>query len=373
MFFVGMDYYVFATREIVGAPRDQRGGMLKGQIALSGLLYLVLLPFAALFLSRAGWPEHLVWWFFPILVLEHFNQEVSRVLVVLSEQITASVILFVRQGSWAIAVIALMSGHPGSRNLDTVMMLWACAGLAAALLGGWKLKRMQMGGWQSPIDWNWVRRGLTVSSGFLVATLALRGIQTVDRYWLEALVNIEIVGVYVLFLGIAGALMVFLDAGVFSFTYPILIGHAHKNESTLARVKVRQMLFQTVAVSLAFGIVSWILLPYLLAWVGNPVYQTFIGLYPWIMVATTINAIGMVPHYALYARGHDRPIIWSHIAALPAFVMSTWGCSQVNQSLAVPAGLATSFTLILAWKALAYWGILRREDRSKARQLSIEN
>ncbi|MEJ2023339.1 MAG: hypothetical protein P8X43_15340, partial [Maritimibacter sp.] len=289
MYFVGMDYYVFVTREIVRAPDDQRGRMLKGQAALSGLMYLALFPFAMVFLSRAGWPEHLVWWFFPILMLEHFNQEISRLLVVLSEQITASLVLFVRQGSWAIAVIALMSGNTDSRNLDTAMVLWACAGIAAALLGSWKLRRLQMGGWRKPIDWSWIRSGVAVSAVFLIATLALRGMQTVDRYWLESLVNIETVGAYVLFLGVAGAMMVFLDAGVFSFTYPALINHAHRNESSLARAKVRQMLFQTVALSLAFGIVSWTLLPYLLHWVGNPIYQNALNLYPWVLAATTIN------------------------------------------------------------------------------------
>lgn len=362
MYFVGLDYYVFVTREIVRAPDEKRGRMLKGQGALSGLLYLALVPFAIVFLSRTGWPESLIWWFFPILLLEHFNQEVSRLLIALSEQITASLILFVRQGSWAIAVIALMSGNAESRNLGTAITLWAGAGIAAALLGIWKLRRMAISGWRLPIDWGWIKKGVALSLPFLIATLALRGIQTVDRYWLEALVNIELVGAYVLFLGVAGALMVFLDAGVFSFTYPALIAHAHNNERYVARQKVRRMFFQTVALCLAFSVVSWILLPYLLDWVGNPIYKTALGLYPWVMAATTINAVGLVPHYALYALGQDRPIIMSHIAAVPAFLSSTWGFSHFDAVLAVPAGLATSFALILVWKALAYWKAMRRED-----------
>lgn len=354
LYFVGMDYYVFVTREILRVSDDQRGRMLKGQAALSGLLYLALLPIAVVLLNKAGWPGYLAWWFFPILLLEHFNQEIYRVLIVLSEQIAASLILFMRQGSWAIVIVILMIWKPESRNLDLIMALWACAGAAAATLGIWKLRRHGMRGWRDPVDWGWIRKGVAVSATFLVATLALRGMQTIDRYWLEALVSIEVVGAYVLFLGVAGAMMVFLDAGVFSFTYPALISHNHNKEHDLAKAKVRQMFIQTVACSLAFGIVSWLLLPWLLEWVGNAVYKEMLYLYPWVLAAMVINAIGMVPHYALYAQGRDKPIVISHIAALPAFALSTWAISRFDPVLAVPAGLVTGFTVILLWKAWAY-------------------
>ncbi|MFA7439929.1 MAG: oligosaccharide flippase family protein [Sphingomonadaceae bacterium] len=359
LYFVGLDYYVFVTREILRVPEDQRGRMLKGQAALSGLLYLLLSPAAVMLLAHMDWPGNLVWWFFPILILEHFNQEISRLLVALSEQISASVILFVRQGSWAIAIVALMMHDPDSRHLDAVMALWTCAGVAAAASGIWKVQRLRMGGWRHPIDWNWIRKGITVSAAFLIATLALRGFQTIDRYWLEALGGIEMVGAYVLFLGVASALMVFLDAGVFSFSYPALIRHSHNREYDLARTRLRQMLVQTLVCSLGFAVVSWLLLPWLLDWVGNPVYMEAIHLYPWVMAAMLINALGMVPHYALYSHGQDKPVIYSHIAALPVFALSTWIISKSAPILAVPAGIVIAFLMILTWKTLAWRRISR--------------
>jgi len=355
IYFVGLDFYTYVTREILKTPNDQRGRLLKGQAALSGVLYLALLPVALVFLNQAGWPEHLAWWFFPILLLEHFNQEMSRLLVALSEQITASIILFVRQGSWAIVIIALMTWDSSARNLDAVMALWACAGTAAAVLGAWTLQRMHMGGWREPTDWRWVKKGITVSAAFLAATLALRGVQTLDRYWLEALGGIEMVGAYVLLFGVASTLMVFLDAGVFAYTYPALIKHHHNQERNAARTKVRQMSLQTLAFSVMFGVASWLILPYLLNWIGNPIYQNAAGLYPWLMLAMVLNALGMAPHYALYAQGYDKPLIYSHIAALLSFVCTTWALSGRFQAMAVPLGLNISFAVILVWKTLAYW------------------
>ncbi|MEV8645370.1 hypothetical protein AB0V79_27205 [Mesorhizobium ciceri] len=366
LYLVGLDFYVFVSRELLTVSEDQRGAMLKGQMALCGLLYLIVLPALVLVLTRAGWSVSLLCWFVPILALEHFNQEVSRLLIVLSDQVTASITLFVRQGSWAIAAVALMIGYPESRNLNVIMALWTCSGLAAGALGIWRVKQLPIGGWSMPIDWRWVRKGISVSAAFLVSTLALRGIQTADRYWMEGLGGIEAVGAYVLFLGVAGTLMVFLDAGVFSFSYPALISHSHKREYDLARKTVRQMFFQTLAISIAFGFVSWTLLPYLLHWVGKAVYQDAFDLYPWVLVASIANAVGMVPHYALYARGFDKPIIYSHIAALPVFLISTWCFSKSHAELAVPIGMTVSFTQIMVWKALAYCWLDRNHITPKS-------
>ncbi len=359
LYVVGLDYYVFVTREVLRIGKDQCGRMLKGQMALALSIYALLVPVAILLLGHSNWPGHLVWWFLPILLFEHFNQEVFRLLVALSEQISASVILFVRQGSWAIAIILLMAWQDSSRDLDAVMALWTLAGAAAALIGVWKVRRLGLGGWRQPIDWRWIRQGVTVSSAFLLATLALRGIQTIDRYWLEALGGIELVGAYVLFAGVASALMVFLDAGVFSFTYPALIQHHHRQEHAEAKRRIRRMLFETLAICAGFAILSREVLPWLLRWVGNPLYVETLWLYGWVLAAAVLNAIAMVPHYVLYARGQDRVIIASHVIALPVFLLSAGLIAPVRPLLAVPAGVVIAFLFILLWKAFACWRTAR--------------
>lgn len=359
LYFVGLDFYTYVTREILKVSHHERGGMLKNQAALSVILYFALIPVGLLFLKNSGWPDHLAWWFFPILLLEHFNQEMSRLLAALSEQITASVALFLRQGSWAIVIVGLMTLESSSRNLATVMALWTCAGLSAAALSIWKLKQLKMGGWRAPVDWSWIKKGIAVSVAFLIATLALRGFQTLDRYWLEALGGIEIVGAYTLLLGVAGALMVFLDAGVFAFILPALIAHFHRQEHEAAHAKVRKMLLQTLVLSAGFGLVSWLLLPYLLDWINKPAFKNSLFLYPWLLMATVINAIGLVPHYALYARNRDKPIIYSHLAALPIFVLTTWIFGKSYSVLAVPFGLNIAFMVILIWKSIAYWQLIK--------------
>lgn len=363
LYLIGLDFYTYLTREVLKTPIEQRGQLIKAQAALSGVLYLIFFPIALVLLTYVDWPGKLALWFFPLLMLEHFNQEISRLLIALSEQLTASMIMFVRQGSWAIASATLMVFEPATRNLEAVMALWTTAGICAAMIGLFKLKALAMSGWRKRVDWTWIKRGVTVSSMFLIATLAVRGVQTLDRYWIEALNGIDLVAAYVLLLGVASTLIVFLDAGVFTFTYPSLIKHNNDKHHEIANRKVRKMLVQTLLISAGFAVSSWLSLPWLLDWIGNPVYHEAINLYPWLLAAMTINALSMVPHYGLYARGCDKPIIYSHISSLIVFVLFTWAISHLTPEMAIPIGINAAFFVILIWKGIAYIEVIK-DDKS---------
>jgi len=354
LYFVGLDFYTYVSREIIKTPANKRGQLLKAQAALSGLLYITLFPVIVLLLFQSKWPGHLVWWFMPILFLEHFNQEISRLLNVLSEQLTSSVIQFIRQGSWAIAIGFLMSISPSARNLDLIIASWAVAGLFAACIGIWKLNLLNTDGWHLPVDWAWIIKGIKVSILLLLATLALRGVNTFDRYWLEALSGIEAVGAYVLFLGVASTLMTFLDAAIFAFAYPILIQLNDERKYCDAHQYVKRLLMQTIAIIVVFLCISLLLIPHLLLWIGNALYQQSEWMYSWLISAISIYAISMVPHLALYARGLDKPIIYSHISALLTFGAVTWLFSHLNTELSILIGLNASFFTILIWNSVAF-------------------
>ena len=173
------------------------------------------------------------------------------------------------------------------------------------------------------------------------------------------------VGAYVLFMGIAGSLMAFLDAGVFAFSYPGLINAHQKKQPALFRNNLLQLLVLTCLLTVAFVFMSLLLLSPLLGWLGNPLYVAQQNIYPWLLAVMVVYALGMVPHYALYAQGLDRPIIQSHIASLFLFVIATWLFSQRWPLLAVPLGLCAAVTLILVWKSWAFYRFTPLQYRSR--------
>lgn len=355
LYLLGLDFYTYTTRELLRRPRDHWGGLLKDQGALVIVLYAMFLPLLLIIFAVDLLPWHFAGWFFALLILEHLNQEFMRLLVAISEQLMASLTLFLRSGAWAVVIIALMFLEPAARNIEAVLVAWTIGGLSACLLASLKLCQLRIGGWCKRIDWAWIRAGIKVALPFLVATLAIRGVYTLDRYWLEALAGLEVLGAYVLFIGIANAMMSFLDAGVFAFSYPALISAFQQNRFAEFRQELIKLMVQTVALAGAFSILAWLLIDPLLNWLGKPLYIEQKGLFPWVLLATILYALGMVPHYALYAQNCDRSIIFSHIASLLVFIMSTWVVSLYWSGLAVPIGLCASFFSILVWKSFAYF------------------
>lgn len=365
LYLLGLDFYTFTTREVLKLDRHEWGGLLKDQGALSLVLYAVFIPLLSLIFIQELLPWNLAGWFFALLILEHLNQELGRLLVAISEQLWASVVLFARSGTWAIGITVLMVCEPATRSLDYVLGAWTVAGLLAASIGVYRLSQLGIAGWHKQINWKWIGAGLKVCIPFLVATLAIRGVFTLDRYWLESLGGLEMVGAYVLFMGIAGSLLNFLDAGVFAFSYPGLINAHQQNRSTLFHRLLVQLLLLTCVVVLAFALVSLLLLSPLLAWLGNSLYAAQQNLYPWMLVNMALYALSMIPHFALYAQGLDRPIIHSHIASLFLFVIATWLFSLHWPLLAVPMGMCAAFTLMLIWKAWAFYRLSPLQYRSK--------
>lgn len=353
LYLLGFDFYTYTTRELLKHDPAEWGGLLKSQIALSFLLYSIFLPLLLLIFVKGLLPWALAPWFFILLILEHLSQELGRLLVAISRTLTASLVLFFRSGMWAVVVTCLMFMESGSRRLEFVLAGWTIGSGIAVALGFHAIRQMQMGGWQSSVNWQWIKSGMKVAIPFLVATLAIRGIYTVDRYWFEALTSLQVLGAYVLFMGFANALMAFLDAAVFSFSYPALISAYAKDNHAEFQQGVRRLLLHTLAITAGFSVGALSLIDTILSWLGRPLYGEYQFLFPWILLGTILYAVSMVPHYALYAQGHDRPIIGSHLASLPVFAIATTVVSLKWPILAVPLGLCAAFVVILAWKTWA--------------------
>ncbi|VVN01443.1 hypothetical protein PS623_03308 [Pseudomonas fluorescens] len=364
LYAVGLDFHTYSTRELLKCERSVWGRHLKGHGVLCLILYFVLGPiFLSLFFADFL-PWSLLPWFFGLLVLEHINQELGRLLIAAREPIVASIILFFRSGLWAVLITVMMFLDPQWRSLESVFMAWALGAFFAMVIGGWRVGSLGIGQWNSAIDWGWIRRGVAIAVPFILATLALRGLSTLDRFWFQMLADLDTLGAYVLFTGIASALLSFLDAGVFAFIYPTLI-KAYQDQNQIAFVRgMRKLFLQTILLSLGFVVCALLVIHPLLTWLGKPLYFAQIHLFPWILTSAVLYALGMIPHYALYAQSKDRPIIHSHITSLAIFVGTTALISPWLGGLAVPIGLCVALFFILCWKTWSFFRLTPAPFRS---------
>jgi len=355
LYLLGFDFYIFTTREILKAEPSRRGRLLKSQVALSLTLYAIFLPLTIVLFGLELLPWWLLPWFMALLVLEHITQELNRLLVALQRQLVASWVLFFRAGAWCLAVVGIMFLNESSQELTTVLIGWIAGSSIGMVIGVAVLWQIPMGGWLKAVDWVWLKKGLKIALPMLVATLALRGIYTLDRYWFEALAGLDVLGAYVLFIGMCTALLGFMDAGVFTFLYPAMISAHTNNNAGEFRKKFRQLALQTVALTGLFSICAWLVVHPLLQWLDKPLYLERIDLFGWLLLATGLFVVGMIPHYGLYARGKDKALIVAHIAGFLVFLASTAALAPVVAELAVPFGLTAAFLFMLAWKSFQFY------------------
>ena len=124
LYIVGLDFYTYTTREILKCEKSLWGKYLKGQIYLSTLLYISLFIISVPFIVNGYLPISILYWFVPILFLEHVNQEIYRLLIALSKQTIASINLFIRQGVWALVAVGIMYFDESARHIELVFSLW---------------------------------------------------------------------------------------------------------------------------------------------------------------------------------------------------------------------------------------------------------
>ncbi|WP_071057836.1 lipopolysaccharide biosynthesis protein [Pelistega sp. MC2] len=367
LYFVGLDFYTFSTRDLLKRPINVWGEFLKSQAVLYVVTYTLFLPLSLFLFVREILPWSVFMWFWIILVLEHLNQEISRLLIAATQQYKASWLLFLRSGAWCFIVIAVMVILPESRHMELVLFLWMLSGLIAVCCGLLWLSRMGLGGWSKSINWVWIWQGVRVALPFLVGTLALRGIYTLDRYWIEHSIGLDLLGVYVLFIGMSNALLAFLDAGVFVYAYPAMMRAYNNHDEEGFHKELMKMLKLTVLFCIGFAIGSYVALPILLNLLNKPIYVENQYVFWWLLASTVVFALGMIPHYALYSKGYDGILVYSNIGGLLIFIVAVLALQNYDALLAVPISLIIVFFLVLLFKSMI---LLRLQDKNSLPDLS---
>lgn len=347
---IGFDFYTYSTRELINSDKNKWCTLLRDQGVFYIITYVAIIPFIFILF----WHEYLPWelsvWFFPLLVIEHVAQEFNRLLVALSEPLWASGVLFLRNGLSSIVAAVLMWAWPEVRSLDFVFLSWIVGGLLACSLAALQLKDLDWATRGRVIDWIWIRRGVRVALPFLLATLSLCALSTVDRYWIDSLSGLDVLAAYVLFAGIASVIITILDATVFSFIYPSLIAAVEKGDLILFRVLINKLEKQTFIITFIISILIFLSARLFVSWLNKSIYDEYFHLLYWTVFSAAIFTIGLIPHYCLYAQKKDLPIIGSHLLALPIFAISSYTLNHVLAEASVPAGMAVAFVFLLTYK-----------------------
>lgn len=346
IYFLGMDFYAYNAREILGGHPSQRICRIRDQLVFHLAGYTIVLPLLLGVFAANVVPWQYLGWFYLLLVLEHLNQEIGRLLVTLSRPAEANLVHFLRGGAWVYLVFGLALWGDGHIDLRVVWAGWS-AGAAAGLLIGVRLLRSL--DWTAlrgvPIDWPWIRKGLADSSLFLGATLAVKAVEFADRFFLQHFHGEAMVGVYTFYANITYVVQVFVFSGVTMILYPRIVSAWQRGaEGEYRRLMARMLVLNCAGAFALAGIASLGLSP-ALTLVGKAIYGHYQGAF-WIMLGAVVILIaGWSSHYALYVRNRDRSLLGSALLALiitialNTFLVPRYGVT--GAALSTFAGYAT--------------------------------
>lgn len=350
LYLLGMEFHVVATRDLLAKPTLERAPLLRDQAVFHLLTYAVALPLLLAVFAAGVLPWRFAAWFYGILVLEHLSQEAYRLLVTFSRPVLANVALFLRGGAWIYLLVAMSIGPLTWTTLAPVWFAWGAGGVAGLAFSAWQFRSLS---WReairTPIHWPWLRRGLRATFPFVLAALAARALETIDRYVLATVAGEAQVGVYTFYFSMSSIVHLFAYTGVVMVLHPGLI-RTYQNNEFVRYSALRQRLAVSVAalvsvlgLGLALGIRP------LVSITGDPLYGEHLGAFYVMLAAQILLSLAYVPLYDLYVRRKDKAIMLSsfialalavgaHLALVPRFhIMGT-----ATASLLAITGLLTA-------------------------------
>jgi O-antigen/teichoic acid export membrane protein len=316
IYFVGFEFYTFSTRDLVARPRSEWSRLLSNQLVFFGLMYVVVLPAFSIVFFLEMLPWSVMAAFIALVVLEHLSTELMRLLVAIEKPLLATLVIFIKQALWALCFATTMWLAPEFRNISDLLLFWIAGSALSILIGIGPLLKLDWKGALTKIDWRWIRTGAMIAIPLLLSSVAVRSLFTFDRYAFEALNSLALLGAYSVYMGVASAMLSFMESGVFVFYYPRMM-KAYKEQnmaefehaySKLAKQSAIWLTFLMVGATIA-GVVVFPMLK-------ETIYYDNLTLFFAIIVAMAIFIGGYVFQYGLYTTTRDKSIIVANIAGL---------------------------------------------------------
>lgn len=355
VYFIGLDFYTYSTREMIVSPKSEWGRMIYSQFLLGGMIVITFIPVFCFLYFGDIFPKKYFFIFFAILILEWLNQEITRILTSAQDVIRASIILFIRSALWVFLLILFFIIFENHREIDCVFYFWLFFDFLALFLGFYFFKKNDIRFLKAYFDYRWVVKGLKVSFIFLLGTLCLRGISTFDKYYISEFFDYEAVGVYVFYAGISGVILAFLDALVFSFLYPKLIVCVESGKYYDFEDILKKMGVAVFFISAGYAVFLYFFIDVILGFINKISYQENLNILWYCLLFNVLWAFSMIFHYAVYALKLDKVILFAHAVGIMVFVVFLWVFRDYKILWVVPVAVSIAFFAIFGIKAISYF------------------
>lgn len=353
VYILGLDFYTYYTREFVKSSPSIWGGYIKNISII--FIFTYLLCFLIIFyLYKINLVQkEFLFYFILLLVVEHLNQEINRIMIMNGDVFYSSIVNFIRYAVWAPIVIFMM--HMGfiSININNIIIYWMVFGFIALLFSVRRLLQYNIQGWNIDINKKWIYTGIIVSIPLLIGTLALRGVFTFDRFWLKTYFSIDYLAAYAFFGTFATVIGTIVDSLIISYTYPKLIKLFNNKEILKYNKQIKKFSLQIVFLSFFSGLLLYFITDFVVIFLELENYYTYMPMLIIILIANIFFCISNIPHYILYSQSKDKVIYWVHILLFFLFMLILYIFTKIfHNGYIVPITVLIFYLLLFVIKSI---------------------
>lgn len=340
--FIGLDFYVFNTRELLREPRQQP--LIARQLYFHLFSYVLVFPLLFIFVANTEFiTANHIFYFMVILLLEHLSNELYRLLLTLKKDTLASFILFLRTSSWIIILLTLWETRVVSLNLESIYIAWILGNLCSLAFPLVYLSKSY--------DWitsdfeiriDWILKGLKISTPFFICTLFLKLLEYSNRYILDYYHGKYEIGVYTFFSNFAGTLSIGVFTLVTMVQFPKIVALGNRGiENKEFRDESKRFTKTTSLMALALSPFVVMGVAGVIWFMGDANYWGDFGSFVILVAANILISFNYATHYVLFSVHHDKHILFSNLAGvlisliLSFLLIPTWAIMGASISLAI--------------------------------------
>lgn len=346
---LGLDFYTFRTREILSQTCTNKMEMIRDQFIFHFIGYLIILPVLLLIFWFDILSNNLIHIFYLILIMEHLSQEFFRLFTALSKPIWANIIFFIRTSAWVYILILLVLLNHLNFNLLLVFDFWLTGSTLSVILSLAILWRMDLGSFLTPIQWDWIKKGIKVSMPFFISTIAYKTIEFSNRYFIDFLLTKDDVGVFSFFASFANTVQVFVFTGVIMLIYPKMIQAYGTDKKEYGRLEKNLKLY-TILFSICICLLVFFITPYILKVMDKNIFSEQLPVLWILLLSMFIFNMSLIPHYCLYIKKYDMHIMFITLSGAAINIILNMVLINLFGLIGASLSLLFTFTFILILK-----------------------
>jgi O-antigen/teichoic acid export membrane protein len=155
-------------------------------------------------------------------------------------------------------------------------------------------------------DFEWVKKGIKISSVFMIATISLKLMEYANRFIVDYFMGQKMAGIFLFYSNISMLITVYINTIVISFELPELISSANSPSIYKLLEKFRKSLLTQVIVSSLFII---LIIKPLLIWQNKQEFEMYLPLIFFMIIGVSLMNYSLIYHFKLYIFHKDKPLL----------------------------------------------------------------